>query len=138
MPSSLPTLTVVAGLIQHANTLLICQRRRGAAFELKWEFPGGKVEPGETPAEGLRRELREELGIDAEIGAERYRTRHHYAGKYIVELIFYDVLTFRGTPQNHAFEQIRWVDSVSLPTFDFLEGDAELIQWLSQNALPPS
>jgi len=138
MPPSLSTLTVVAGLIQHANTLLICQRRRGDAFELKWEFPGGKVEAGETPAEGLCRELHEELGIDAEIGTERYRTRHHYPGKYIVELIFYDVLAFRGTPQNHAFEQIRWVDPVSLPTFDFLEGDAELIRLLSQNALPPS
>jgi 8-oxo-dGTP diphosphatase len=138
MPPDLPTLTVVAGLIQHANTLLICQRRRGDAFELKWEFPGGKVEPGETPAEGLCRELREELGIDADIGTERYRTRHRYPGKYSVELIFYDVLTFHGTPQNYAFEQIRWVDPASLPIFDFLEGDAELIQWLSQNAQPPS
>jgi 8-oxo-dGTP diphosphatase len=138
MPSSLPTLTVVAGLIQHANLLLICQRRRGGVFELKWEFPGGKVEPGETPVEGLCRELREELGIDADIGAERYRTRHHYSETHIVELIFYDVLAFRGTPQNHAFEQIRWADPLSLPTFDFLEGDAELIQLLSRNALPPS
>ena len=86
----------------------------------------------------MRRELREELGIDANIGAERYRTRHHYPEKYIVELIFYDVLAFRGTPQNHAFEQIRWVNPASLPTFDFLEGDAELIRLLSQNALPPS
>jgi 8-oxo-dGTP diphosphatase len=137
MPPSLPTLTVVAGLIQHANTLLICQRRRGDAFELKWEFPGGKVEPGETHAEGLCRELREELGIDADIGAKRYCTRHRYPGQYTVELIFYDVLAFRGTPQNHAFEQIRWVDLASLPTFDFLEGDAELIRLLSHNALPP-
>ena len=128
MPSSLPTLMVVAGLLQHANTLLICQRRRGAAFELKWEFPGGKVEPGETPAEGLRRELREELGIDAEIGAERYRTRHHYAGKYIVELIFYDAMIAAGDLLEHEL----------ITPAERLEGDAELIQWLSQNALPPS
>ena len=59
------TITVVAGLIQQGGRLLVCQRRRDGAFALKWEFPGGKVEPGETHEHGLRRELREELGIEA-------------------------------------------------------------------------
>lgn len=138
MPSSLPTITVVAGLLYHHGTLLVCQRRRGKAFALKWEFPGGKVEPGETYEAGLRRELREELGIEAHIGPERYRTRHHYPGQYTVELIFYEVTTFQGAPQNHAFEQIRWAEPASLPALDFLEGDAELITLLSQGQLPPS
>ncbi len=136
MPPSTPTLTVVAGLVRQDGTLLICQRRHGDAFALKWEFPGGKVEPGETYADGLQRELREELDIDACIGPERYRTRHHYPGKYTVELIFYDVTEFQGTPHNLTFEQIRWVDPASLSTFDFLEGDAELIALLSQGKLP--
>jgi 8-oxo-dGTP diphosphatase len=136
MSASLPTITVVAGLVQQQGMLLICQRRRGSAFALQWEFPGGKVEPGETSEEGLQRELHEELDIDARIGPERYRTRHHYPGKYTVELIFFDVTDFQGTPHNRAFEQIRWVAPASLPTFDFLEGDAELIALLSQGLLP--
>lgn len=136
MSSSLPIITVVAGLLYRNGTLLVCQRRRGNAFELQWEFPGGKVEPGETYEDGLRRELHEELGIDAHIGPERYRTRHHYPGKYTVELIFYDVTSFHGTPRNYAFEHIRWAEPAMLPTLDFLEGDAELITLLSQGQLP--
>ncbi len=127
MSSSLPNITVVAGLIHRAGQWLVCQRRRDAAFALKWEFPGGKVKPGETLQAGLRRELREELGIDTDIGPERYRTRHHYPEQYTVELIFFDVMACRGTPQNHVFEQICWAPLNVLPTLDFLEGDAELI-----------
>jgi 8-oxo-dGTP diphosphatase len=136
MPSSPPTITVVAGLIQRDSTLLICQRHRNGAFPLQWEFPGGKVEPGETHEESLRRELCEELGIEAQVGSALYRTRHDYPGKYTVELTFYHVPTFRGTLHNYAFEQTRWEKPARLSTFDFLEGDAELITLLSQGKLP--
>lgn len=136
MPTSLPTMTVVAGLLWQAGHLLICQRRRDQAHALKWEFPGGKVEPGETYEDGLRRELHEELGIDADIGAARYRTCHQYPGQYTVNLIFFDVPVFRGQPHNHVFEQICWVTPAALPTFDFLDGDAELIARLSQGEFP--
>ena len=127
--SALPTITVVAGLIRQADQWLVCQRRRDAAFALKWEFPGGKVQASETLQAALRRELHEELGIEAEIGAERYRTRHHYPGQYTVELIFFDVIAFQGAPQNHVFEQICWASFDALPAFDLLDGDAELIAW---------
>jgi 8-oxo-dGTP diphosphatase len=120
-------ITVVAGLIHQAGQWLVCQRRRDAAFALKWEFPGGKVQPGETLEAGLRRELREELGIDTDIGSECYRTRHHYPAQYTVELIFYEVTSFQGTPQNFVFEQIRWAPLDALPSLDFLDGDAEMI-----------
>ncbi len=130
MPASPPHITVVAGLIRRADQWLVCQRRRDAAFALRWEFPGGKVKPGETLDAGLRRELREELGIDTDIGPERYRTQHHYPEQYTVDLIFYDVAAFRGTPQNYVFEQIRWVPLDVLKTLDFLDGDAELIAHL--------
>lgn len=103
---------------------------------MKWEFPGGKVEPGETHEHGLRRELREELGIEAHIGPEAYRTRHDYPGKYTVELLFYHIVDFSGALHNYAFEEIRWAYPADLPTFDFLEGDAELITLLSQGQLP--
>ncbi len=134
MSSSLPTITVVAGLIRRADQWLVCQRRHDAAFALKWEFPGGKVKPDETCEAGLRRELLEELGIDTDIGPERYRTRHHYPEQYTVELIFYDVTTFRGTLQNHVFEQIRWMSLDAMAALDFLEGDAELIALLKHRA----
>jgi 8-oxo-dGTP diphosphatase len=127
----------VAGLLWQEDAVLICQRRHDGAFPLQWEFPGGKVEPGETCEDGLRRELQEELGIEAQIGPEAYRTRHDYPGKYTVELIFYHVPTFCGTLRNHAFEQVRWEAPARLPSFDFLAGDAELITLLSQGKLAP-
>ena len=130
------TIRVVAGLIQQGGKLLICQRRRDAAFALKWEFPGGKVEAGETYESGLRRELREELGIEADIGPEAYSTRHDYPGKYTVELMFYHIVDFSGALANYAFEQVCWAVPADLPTYDFLEGDAELISLLSQGQIP--
>jgi 8-oxo-dGTP pyrophosphatase MutT (NUDIX family) len=98
------------------------------------------VHPGEALEAALRRELREELSIDTDIGPERYRTRHHYSEQYTVELIFFEIMAFRGTPQNRVFEQIRWVSLDVLPSLDFLEGDAELIELLrsSRNAKPTS
>jgi 8-oxo-dGTP diphosphatase len=133
MPS---TLTVVAGLMQREDgRLLICQRHRDGAFPLKWEFPGGKIEPGETPTDSLRRELREELDIEAQVGGELYRTRHDYPGTYTVELIFYHIHAWHGALCNLAFEQIRWEAPAQLPSFDFLDGDAELITLLSQGTL---
>jgi 8-oxo-dGTP diphosphatase len=136
MPLSLPTITVVAGLIRRADTLLICQRHRDGAFPFKWEFPGGKVEPGETYVESLRRELREELGIEARIGPELYRVRHDYPEAYTVELLFYHIPAFHGVVRNYAFEQVCWEALTRLPEFDFLDGDAELITLLSQGKLP--
>src|SRR5438445_13825539 len=100
MSDVLATITVVAGLIQQGGQLLVCQRRRDGAFALKWEFPGGKVEPGETYEKGLRRELHEELGIDAHIGREAYRTAHDYPGKYTVEPLFCHVVDFSGALHN--------------------------------------
>ena len=72
-------LSVVAALIEDGGKLLVCQRRRGDTFGMMWEFPGGKLQAGETPAEALRRELFEELGVKAAVGAEVFRTRHRYA-----------------------------------------------------------
>ncbi len=140
MFSALPTLTVVAGLIQRHGDMLICQRRRDAPFALQWEFPGGKLEAGESSEAALRRELQEELGIVADIGAELYRTRHDYPGIYSVKLVFRHVTRIRGALHNRAFEQIRWVDPDQLPAFGFLTGDAELIGLLNRGkiSVPPT
>jgi 8-oxo-dGTP diphosphatase len=71
-------LTVVAALIESDGKLLVCQRRRGSMFELLWEFPGGKAEPGENLRSALLRELEEELGVRAKVGRELHRQVYTY------------------------------------------------------------
>jgi 8-oxo-dGTP diphosphatase len=120
--------TVVAALIERQGLILICQRKRGQAHELKWEFPGGKVEAGEVPSDALRRELREELAIDASIGDEITRYQFAYPGRAPILLIFFRVSEFAGVPQNLVFEKTEWVEKGRLPEFDFLEGDVDFVR----------
>ena len=84
-------ITVVAALIRDDGKLLVCQRKRGTSFAMMWEFPGGKVKPGETLEQALVRELEEELGTKATIGSEVYRAQHRYAElSDAIELIFFN------------------------------------------------
>ena len=123
-------LRVVAGLLYREGKLLICQRRKSAVFPLKWEFPGGKIEPGETPADALHRELNEELDIDAGDVVEIDRHDHIYGPGPRVLLIFFFVREFVGNPKNLVFEQIYWSEVSELLHFDFLAGDQPLIRRL--------
>lgn len=130
-------ITVVAALIEHDGKLLVCQRKRGYRFELMWEFPGGKTEPGEAPQDALTRELQEELGIDAQIGEELYRTRHEYAEMPdSLELIFFAASTDPAKITNLQFEQLQWREPQSLPELNFLPADRELIAQLASGKLP--
>src|ERR1051326_1368581 len=95
---------VVAAIIERGGRILICQRRADHAHPLKWEFPGGKVEPGELPPDALRRELTEELAIAAEIGAEVTRYEYAYPGKKPILLLFYQVTKFADEPRNQVFQ----------------------------------
>jgi 8-oxo-dGTP diphosphatase len=95
---------------------------------LKWEFPGGKIEQGEHPTEALRRELDEELGIEARIGDEVARIQHKYPRGGTVELRFFVVHEFKGEVENRIFRDIQWVAPTRLPEFDFLEADRELVR----------
>lgn len=129
-------LTVVAALIESDGKLLACQRRHDAAFPLMWEFPGGKLQPGESLAEALVRELREELGIGASVGPEVYRTTHKYAEmQNAVEVVFFACSIQEGTPQNLAFEQRTWCKPSDLPGMNFLAADRELVTLLATGAL---
>lgn len=129
-------LTVVAALIQSDGKLLVCQRRRGARFELMWEFPGGKVDVGETLEAALARELREELGATSEIGPEIYRARHKYAAmKESIELIFFAARLNPSEIKNLDFEQIAWREPASLPELNFLPADRELIEKLGNGLI---
>ncbi len=102
---------------------------------LKWEFPGGKIEEGEQPRSALRRELEEELGIDAVIGDEVARIQHQYPSGNSVELRFFTVREYRGGIENRIFRDVRWVEPAELPSFDFLEADLELVKDLAAGKL---
>jgi len=126
-------ITVVAAVIEQSGLILICQRKRGDRFELKWEFPGGKVQPGETPEEALRRELTEELQVSAKIGPELLRVRHTYAEMDAeIELVFFAATLGPETMMNRAFERIVWAERTRLPTYDFLPADRELVERLAK------
>src|SRR6476646_5757834 len=122
--------TVVAAIIERGGRILICQRRGDHAHPLKWEFPGGKVEPGELPVDALRRELSEELADGAAIGSEVTRYEYKYPGKKPILLIFYQVMQFTGEPRNQVFQKITWEEPVKLRDYDFLEGDVDFVRTL--------
>lgn len=128
-------LKVVAGILHQGDRFLVCQRRGDGPFPHKWEFPGGKIESGEDAREALRRELKEELDITVEKAREVLRHAHAYADGTRVELVFFDVRAYRGTPRNRVFERIAWVAAGELLNVDFLEGDLPLIQALSGGGL---
>ncbi len=122
---------VVAALIVKDGAILVCQRTRHQPMPLKWEFPGGKIEDGEQPRDALRRELDEELGIDAKVGDEVARIQHDYKNGGSVELRFFLVQEFRGELANRIFRDVRWAQRAELPGYDFLEADRELVQDLA-------
>jgi 8-oxo-dGTP diphosphatase len=126
---------VVAALIVQDGKILICQRTRHQTMPLKWEFPGGKIEPGEELEEALRRELDEELGVRAAIGAKVTTIQHNYgnlsASRTSVELHFFLVERFEGEIQNRIFNDVRWVHLPDLPGYDFLEADIALVKHLA-------
>ena len=126
---------VVAGILVREDEILICQRTRHQSKPLKWEFPGGKIEFGEQPRDALRRELEEELGIQADVGDEVERITHTYEDGGTVELRFYVVRSFSGTLENRIFRDVQWVDRRRLPEFDFLEADAPLVRDLAAGKL---
>ena len=128
--------TVTAAVIERDGLILICRRRADQNHPLKWEFPGGKVEPGEAPAAGVRRELQEELGIRLIEVSEITRFQFQYPGRSPILLIFYKVQAYAGTVENRVFAEVRWAPARELPKFDFLEGDIEFIRQLANQ--PPA
>ena len=126
---------VVAALITRDNKILVCQRTRHQTLPLKWEFPGGKIEPGESPEVALRRELEEELGILAEIGRKVAVIEHRYDNGAAVVLQFYLVERFSGEIQNRIFREVRWADREEMPSYDFLEADVALVKEIATGKL---
>ena len=129
---------VVAALIVKDGKFLVCQRTRHQTMPMKWEFPGGKIEEGEQPRDAMRRELEEELGIDATIGDEVARIRHEYPNRSSVELRFYVVREYAGELENRIFNDLQWAERTQLPSYDFLEADLELVRQLAEGKIVPA
>ena len=133
--TDLPMKQVVAGLLVRDGKLLICQRTADQPLPLKWEFPGGKIEPGERARDSLVRELEEELGIQATLGAEVARVRHTYRKGNSVQLRFFLVTGHEGKIENRIFRDVRWVERAALPDYDFLDADRGLVRDIAAGKL---
>lgn len=117
-----PTIRVVAAVIERDRTYLITQRRRSAALPLLWEFPGGRVEEGETDAQALAREVRHRLGVDVRVGDLISFVSHPY-DSYVVELYLYECSITRGTPEALAVNDFKWVKSTEFDAHPFTPAD---------------
>jgi len=133
----LSQLDELRGIGEKDGMLLIGQRMSGDRHALKWEFPGGKVEAGETPKQALVRELREELAIEAVVGPEIARYEQATRRRSPLLLLFHAVDSYVGEPRGVTFEQIRWELPAKLPEYDFLDGDLDFIRRLALGRLRP-
>ena len=124
------TVVVAAAIIERGGRWLLARRLKGTHLEGLWEFPGGKVDPGETLEACLVRELREELGVASNVHGLRWSTTHDYPAKR-VELHFYDC-SIDGEPQPLLGQELRWVSAPELAALPLPEADAGLVAVLTQ------
>lgn len=117
------TLLVAAAVVIRDGTVLVDRRKPGTHLEGAWEFPGGKVEAGEAPEDALRRELREELGVEVAVGDILDVTFHRYGDKAVL-LLFYEATLLPGSPEPRAIDvaEVRWAG----------------LDWLRDDAFPPA
>ncbi len=124
---------VVAGIVRNpAGEILIAKRQAHQNHPNCWEFPGGKVEPGETHYHALVRELCEEVGLQIR-AAEEFQCIDHDYGVYFVELTVYLITDFLGEAHGVEGQEIRWVSADALSQFTFPEANQSLIELLRQS-----
>ena len=121
---------VAVGLLLNGKTILLCQRRASERYGLKWEFPGGKTEPGESPETCLCRELFEELSIHPYNASLFFRDQYTYPDSRAFDLFYYMVPSYCGTIINNVFEAYTWIPLEHLREFDILEGNHNVINEL--------
>ena len=121
------SINVVAGIVINQNKILIGKRKDEDIGGGKWEFPGGKIEIGETNSEALERELYEELGISVKIGKELMNYEHVFKTT-IYNITFMEIIDYEGEICNNAHSEIKWVKFSNLLKYDFISGDDRFIQ----------
>jgi 8-oxo-dGTP diphosphatase len=119
---------VVAAIVERDGRFLLTRRQRGTHLEGLWEFPGGKIDGGETDGQALVREMREELDVEAVVGELELQTTHAYPER-TVALFFYRC-TLRGEPRPVLGQQMRWVTREELETLGLPPADDELVRRL--------
>ena len=117
---------VCAILVNAEGKVLACQRPAGKALALKWEFPGGKIESGETPEEALARELNEELGIEAEVGDLKLACTHSY-GEVGILILFYEILYWKGEPRAKHHMMLEWIHPEELKHRNIPEANRKIL-----------
>ena len=124
-------LWVTAALIRHEGRMLIAQRQNSGRFANKWEFPGGKVDPDETPPQALRRELEEELGLRAEIGPLYSETVYIHEQGQIRQFTYWVDLPARPEPiQLTEHQAAVWITAAELPDYEFAGADCAVVERL--------
>jgi 8-oxo-dGTP diphosphatase len=120
---------VTAAIIEKNGMLLLAKRNKDDPLEGKWEFPGGKIEEGETPEECMKRELHEELGIDAEVGEFICSSQYQY-DHISIELFAFKIKAYTGeiVPKDHS--EIKWVAPSQFHEYDFPAADKPIIEKL--------
>jgi 8-oxo-dGTP diphosphatase len=123
---------VAVGILRRNGKILICQRKKNGRYGLKWEFPGGKLEPGETTEQCLKRELSEELSIEIHSILRTQTESAYYEDGGLFNVAYCFISGFQNEPQNNVFEQIRWVTLNELKNMDMLEGNKPFISRLTE------
>lgn len=126
----------VAVLLRDDRQILLCQRSPRKSYPLQWEFPGGKLESGETPMQALKRELFEELAITAEDGTLLHQQTSVYPGGEIFSVHYYLIEEWSGAMVNMDFADIRWIAPSDLPSYDILVGNREFCSLLATGGFP--
>ena len=124
-------LHVTCAIIRRNNTILICQRSASMKLPLKWEFPGGKIEPGESKEDCLMREIKEELGIDIKVGPALNMVEYHYP-EFAICLYPFECLLVGGKLHLTEHAQAIWVDYNELLNYDWAAADLPIVKALIQ------
>lgn len=123
-------IVVSAGIVIRDGKIMLCQRKPEARLGLKWEFPGGKLESGESPQQALERELREELAIETRTG-RIYDVHHESSGDRSLLLLFFRSEILSGVPQTIDCNAVAWVSPADLTTYDLAPADLEVAKRLA-------
>jgi 8-oxo-dGTP diphosphatase len=126
---------VVAGLVARAGRVLITQRRADQSLPLQWEFPGGKVEPGEPPVVALARELAEEIGVTVEVG-RIWDVMFHAYPEFDLVMLVYACNIVAGEPSAIEVADVQWVPCAELAAWDILPADQPLVVRLASEGPP--